>query len=251
MQIPTGYSVDLFLLFSWFGDYRSLRFLCVYFGRRTFFMWWDSMEGFASVLVIGFIIGIIIYFTKKKKKEKEEQEENERIIAEEIRKKEEVRKKEMWEKKKREFSSTGLPIIKVETLRLTKNEVCHFAGEACFCKIKTQTTGYEGGSRGVSLRVMKGVSFRVGNYKGHYIKEDITEKTNGVIYLTNKKIIFTAFKNSSIIKYENIISLDAHEDMLQIQTEKTTYLFQIGDSFLFMVILEQIINERDDNSALS
>ena len=37
MQIPTGYSVDLFLLFSWFGDYRSLRFLCVYFGRRTFY----------------------------------------------------------------------------------------------------------------------------------------------------------------------------------------------------------------------
>ena len=26
MQIPTGYSVDLFLLFSWFGDYRGLRF---------------------------------------------------------------------------------------------------------------------------------------------------------------------------------------------------------------------------------
>ena len=37
MQIPAGYSVDLFLLFSWFGDYRSLRFLCVYFGRRTFY----------------------------------------------------------------------------------------------------------------------------------------------------------------------------------------------------------------------
>ncbi len=26
MQIPTGYGVDLFLLFGWFGDYRSLRF---------------------------------------------------------------------------------------------------------------------------------------------------------------------------------------------------------------------------------
>ena len=36
MQIPTGYSVSLFLLFSWFGDYRSLRFLCVNFGCRTF-----------------------------------------------------------------------------------------------------------------------------------------------------------------------------------------------------------------------
>ena len=38
MQIPTGYSVDMFLLFSWFGDYRGLRFLCVYFGRRTFLL---------------------------------------------------------------------------------------------------------------------------------------------------------------------------------------------------------------------
>ena len=37
MQIPTGYSVDLFLLFSWFGDYRSLCFLCVNFGWRTFY----------------------------------------------------------------------------------------------------------------------------------------------------------------------------------------------------------------------
>ena len=45
MQIPTGYSVDLFLLFSWFGDYRSLRFWCVYFGRRTFYFMEDLFMG--------------------------------------------------------------------------------------------------------------------------------------------------------------------------------------------------------------
>jgi hypothetical protein len=27
------------LLIGWFGDYRSLRFLCAYFGRRTFYLW--------------------------------------------------------------------------------------------------------------------------------------------------------------------------------------------------------------------
>ena len=37
MQIPTGHSVDLFLLFSWFGDYRSLCFFGVNFGWRLFY----------------------------------------------------------------------------------------------------------------------------------------------------------------------------------------------------------------------
>ncbi len=55
MQIPTGYSVDLFLLFSWFGDYRSLRFLCVYFGRRTFYF----VEGFMKKFLVS-ILSIIL-----------------------------------------------------------------------------------------------------------------------------------------------------------------------------------------------
>ena len=51
MQIPTGHSVDLFLLFSWFGDYRSLRFLCVYFGRRTFYFVEVYMKKFLFFLL--------------------------------------------------------------------------------------------------------------------------------------------------------------------------------------------------------
>ena len=54
MQIPTGHSVDLFLLFSWFGDYRSLRFLCVYFGRRTFYFI-KILEVKAWRLELGFV----------------------------------------------------------------------------------------------------------------------------------------------------------------------------------------------------
>lgn len=204
------------------------------------------MEGFLSLLFIGAIIGIICYFKKKGRDEKAKQEEQERLNSEERRMKEEKLLKEKWEEKKKEFLTNGLPILNIDTLLLAKNEVCHFFSDACFCKTKQQTVGYEAGSRGVSFRIMKGMSFRVGNFRGHNIKADITETTNGLIYLTNKKIIFSAVKNSTAIKYNDIINLNIADNKLQIQTDKKTYLFQIFDSFNFLIILECIVNQIED-----
>lgn len=203
------------------------------------------MEGFLSLLFLGTVICIIIFCVKSKKTKKAQQQENESKSAEENEKKEQEELKVKWEKIKNEISTNGLPILTVETLHLTKNEICHFVGDASFCKIKRETVGYEGGSRGVSFRLAKGINFRIGNYQGHYIKSDYAEKTNGTIYLTNKRIIFTALKNSSIIKYKDIINLNAYDNMLQIQTENKVYMFQIVDSLTFMVILEYLINKTE------
>ena len=206
------------------------------------------MEGFLGLLVFGSAVGIIIYYVNKKRQEKAQQKENEKRALEEAKRKELEFLKEKWEQKKKEFLNNGLPILNTETLQLEKNEFCHFLGDAFFCKIKQQTVGYEGGSRGVSFRVMKGISFRVGNHRGHYIREEVTDRTKGLIYLTSKKIIFSSIKNSSVIKHKDIINLDVADNMLQIQTDKKTYLFQIVDSFDFMVILEFIMNEMKEEA---
>lgn len=193
-------------------------------------------------LVFCGIIGAIIYFVKKAKREKEQEEiENQKNKQNAF--------KEKWERKVEEISINGLPILESGTLQLTANEVCHFEGEAFFGKLKQQVVGYEGGSRGVSIRVMKGLSFRVGNHRGELVKKDVLERTNGKIYLTSKKIVFTAVKNSSIINYKDIINLNVVDDMLQIQTEKKTYLFGIVDYITFMIILEYIINGKEESSA--
>ena len=204
------------------------------------------MEGFFGLLVICAIIGAVFYYKNKGKEEKAKQKEQEKLNVEKAKNEEQQLLKKKWEEKKKEFSVNGLPILTIDTMPLSKNEVCHFMGDACFCKIKQQTVGYEGGSRGVSFRVMKGVSFRVGNYKGHYIKEEIVDKTYGTIFLTSKKIVFSAIKNSSVIKYNDIINLNIADNMLQIQTEKKTCLFQIVDSFNFLLILESIINQIEE-----
>ena len=201
------------------------------------------MEGFLTLCLI---VGIVVFCVKKSKQKKLKEEENKRQLEEDKERQiAELNKK--WEDKKREFAINGLPILEIETLNLSKGEVCHFMGDGYFCKLKQQVVGYEGGSRGVSIRVMKGMSFRVGNHRGHYVKEDVTEKTNGIIYLTSKKIIFTAIKNSSTIKYEDIVNLNVADNMLQIQTQKKSYLFQVVDNFNFLVLLEFILNEKNSN----
>ncbi len=206
------------------------------------------MEAFSGLLVLGIIIGVIVYYVKKNNENKTttsqiqtqtKQKENE--------KSEEELLKEKWDKKKKEFLEQGLPTINSGTLCLTKNEICHFESSASFCKLKQQVVGYQGGSRGFSVRVIKGLSFRVGNHRGHYIKEEIKEKTNGTIYLTSKKIIFSALKNSCVIKYKDIVNLNIVENMIQFQTEKKTYLFQIVNSFDFMLLLECLLEKEENN----
>ena len=199
------------------------------------------MGNFLVILFIGAIIAIIIYYSKKRK----QAEETEKAQAKEKRQNELESLQKQWEEKKKELADNGLPTVEPQTLQLTKGEVCHFAGIAYYCKLKQQTVGYEGGSRGVNFRIMKGVNFRVGNYKGHYVKQDITERTSGTIYLTNIKIVFTATQNSSVIKYKDILNLDTSDNMLQIQTEKKTYFFQVIDLLNFMVILEYIMTEAE------
>ncbi len=128
-----------------------------------------------------------------------------------------------------------------------KDEICHFVGEAYFCKQSQQNVGYTGSRSGFSFRIAKGITYHTGNNQGQYIRETAIKKAHGSIYLTNKKIVFSAITNFCVIKHKDIINLNAFDGMLQIQTNDRAYLFQIEDNFNFMLMLEYIINKEDEN----
>lgn len=199
----------------------------------------------------GFLVGSLFYggvavaivFIVKHQKEKRRQQALE--LAKE-KERQEAYKREMIEEKRKDLSANGAPIVAAVTLQLAQGEFCHFVGEAYFCEMKQQVVGYEGGSGGTSVAVVKGVRVNVGSHKGHYVREEIMEKTDGTIYLTSKKIIFTAIKNSSSIRYDDIINVNVIGEMLQIQTDKKSYLFQVVDFVTFVPMLEYVINNRQN-----
>lgn len=185
-------------------------------------------------------LGLYFYFDKKHKTQQEALENAKK--NQEMREHAEKELKILYDKLKVEYNSNGLPIVQADNIALTKNELCHYTGFANYGKIKTSTTGYQAGSRGVSLHIMKGVSYRVGNFQGHAIKSDTTDSESGTIYITNKKIIFSAPKNSCTIRLNKIILLDTYENYIKIQTETKNYFFNADKNLEFLVILETLIN---------
>jgi len=72
---------------------------------------------------------------------------------------------------------------------------------------------YEGGSQGVSIRVMKGVYYRMGAFKGQAV--DRTERVHvdtGLVVVTDKNIYFAGPAESLRIPYTKIVSFQPFSD---------------------------------------
>ena len=63
-----------------------------------------------------------------------------------------------------------LPTIIGTNINLANDEVCHYADIGYTFKDKTITTGYTGKSSGISIRLMKGLTYRTGGSGGKAIR---------------------------------------------------------------------------------
>jgi hypothetical protein len=94
---------------------------------------------------------------------------------------------------------------------------------------------YVGGSQGVSIRVMKGVYYRVGAFKGQAVEH--TERVyidTGSVVITNKHIYFAGPRKSLRVPYAKIVSFEPFSDGIGIMRDTTTakpQVFETGDGW--------------------
>jgi len=100
---------------------------------------------------------------------------------------------------------------------------------------------FVGGSQGISLRVMKGVYYRVGAFKGHAVES--TERVHidtGWVVITNKNIYFAGSQKSVRIPYAKIVSFEPFSDGIGVMRDSATakpQIFVTGDGwFTYNVI---------------
>ena len=94
---------------------------------------------------------------------------------------------------------------------------------------------YVGGSQGVSLRVMKGVYYRVGAFRGHAVEHtDRVHIDTGFVAITNKNIYFVGPRKSVRLPYSKIVSFEPFSDGIGIMRDTATakpQLFVTGDGW--------------------
>ncbi|OGA42380.1 MAG: hypothetical protein A3G24_28905 [Betaproteobacteria bacterium RIFCSPLOWO2_12_FULL_62_13] len=103
---------------------------------------------------------------------------------------------------------------------------------------------YEGGSHGVSFRLMRGVYYRVGAHKGEAVRR--TERLHvdtGTLAVTDKNIYFSGPSKSFRIAHSNIVSLTPYRDAVAIVRDSATAMPQIfvtGDGWFAHNVLANV-----------
>lgn len=133
---------------------------------------------------------------------------------------------------------TGLPIL----LGKTENIIWVFKKMVQAYEEKTGRK-YVAGSRGVSMRVCKGVYYRVGDTKGHSESYQYhADLGRGYFVITNKNIIFTGSKPVKI-PISKILSYTAYSDGIELIKEAAnpkSYIF-IGPDAWFVINAIQLL----------
>jgi len=133
-----------------------------------------------------------------------------------------------------------LPVIPREPLMnmniiLKKGEVPHYF---CNCKLKENKivkTGFTAGSQGVSIRVMKGVSYRVGASRGYITKEEqLVETSRGTLLITNQRLFLNPEGNTKplSIPINKILSYKCYDDGVVLYKEgrEKPFVFQVNQA---------------------
>jgi hypothetical protein len=107
-----------------------------------------------------------------------------------------------------EIKDGNLPDLIITNLITQKGERIYWIEPAILAEEKVVRRRYEGGSQGVSLRIMKGVSYRVGASRGNLISDtEIVAVSRGEFIVTNKRAIFRGDGKSFAFKLDKLLDL--------------------------------------------
>lgn len=140
------------------------------------------------------------------------------------------------------IKSGQLPTINVPNINLASDEICHYVDRGYTFKDKIITTGYTGKSNGVSIRVMKGLTYRTGGSGAKAIRK--TQRTTyiGTLYITNKRIIYSSTNECFDKTFDKITSITEVTDGIILQIGSNSYSIILKTHTEFIKVFNMLKN---------
>jgi hypothetical protein len=115
-----------------------------------------------------------------------------------------------------------LPLTDLQ-IALQKYEECYMGFPAKLIESKTITAGYKYINHGFSMPIYKGIRYRAGTGYSMPVRETLTTSYSGALYLTDKRIIFSAGEGSFTLKFDKLISFQPYRDGIDFIIEGWVY----------------------------
>lgn len=151
------------------------------------------------------------------------------------------RMKTLWR-----LENDSLPVMETNVY-LQRGEICHFMGAGDWLESRTVTKRVNYGGLGYRVRIMKGLYYQGGSMGLQRVtSEEIQTIDTGLVYVTNKRVLFNGgYKNMSL-PLNRIISLVPYSDGLGVEKDRgRTPIFRIGeDAEMMAIILGRLLDEQ-------
>lgn len=109
-----------------------------------------------------------------------------------------------------------LPAIEADVMLKGDEQAC-FAEPAIWCQMKTVKTLSHYSGFSTSIKILPGVRYRVGNIKPNYnVSEEMRAKGDGILYITNKRLIHDGGFKSTNIAFNRIIDVELHNNGIDV-----------------------------------
>ena len=146
-----------------------------------------------------------------------------------------------------EIQQGRLPTVGVGSVILQKAETPHWSEPSELIEERVVGRRYEGRSSGVSIRIAKGVSYRVGASRGHLVVDTANVPvSSGDLILTNKRVIFRGDKKSFNYRLDKLLDVQLFQEGLRLTDSngkpRTVKFFRRDNSDIVGSILTQTIN---------
>jgi len=138
-----------------------------------------------------------------------------------------------------------LPVREV-SINLQKNECCYFTSNADWLENRTVTNRINYAGPTIRIKIMKGVYYRAGSMGVQKItSEQLQIIDSGLVFLTNKRIIFVGNKKNSNIQLSKILSVNPYSDGVGIEKESgKSPIFRLSDNAdILAMTLVRVIND--------
>ncbi len=138
-----------------------------------------------------------------------------------------------------EIVSGTLPTFNPSTIMLGKNETCHFMDRAALAVQKTEKE-YRSRRNGSSFRVTKNFTIHSGGSTTKPVEQSWYEFKEGVIFVTNERIIFVAPENGFEKKIKNLTAVIPYSDAIALQFGSQTITVMLPQSQLMAMVLKMV-----------
>jgi hypothetical protein len=143
------------------------------------------------------------------------------------------------------ISQGDIPEIEVD-IHLQRGEKCFAAAGANHYNVSTVTTAVRYHGPSASIKIMKGVRWRVGQTSVHRVTEDrLKLLDSGVLYITNKRVLFDGLKKTTSINLNKILNYKLYQDALVIEKDSgKDQIFEFAsDAEILGAVLEYVLAE--------